>query len=76
MKAYELISSKSKWNRGGLAAHSMCAAQAIDRAYNNNREHLRALDKLRKHTKCLHVTQWNDDNTWETVYSTLKKLDI
>lgn len=76
MKAYELIDSPEKWFGWAgptTSSDQICAIIAIDRAYKCP-EPIQA--KLRRALGVNSITSWNDSHDWQTVYETLKGLDI
>ena len=88
MKAYELIDSPDKWcqheavirdknnNCRYCALGCMGAAylETDDETYVEMKEIL--LDHITSNTSFTLVSEWNDNSDWETVYSTLKQLNI
>lgn len=90
MKAHELLSKESKWTKIVAARNKQnkvvsstskdavkwCALGALAKCYEGNIEdYLKAYNKLSSVIKGS-IGKWNDSNEYETVYKTLKKLNI
>jgi hypothetical protein len=77
MKAHELIDSPDKWFGAGHEVvpddTRACAIIAINRAYKCP-EPIEA--NLKRALGIRSIMDWNDANSWETVYNTLRDLDI
>lgn len=57
---------------------SISEDSAAEQAYNKLAKHIgaRTYGGKRGNYSYEHVADWNDTNTWETVYQTLKELDL
>ena len=87
-KAYELIEKPENWCTGALyknkygtvssedEAYSYCAAGAINTSYCRDHKVNATMRKLQSHLKDVNLIRWNDNSDHETVYKTLKMLDI
>jgi hypothetical protein len=92
LKAFEYIDTPSKWTRGAYIRGNdrVCAVGAFVLSLGVPRSELLQYEYLmdaEKELKRLLVaagrlspggypSEWNDASTWETVYRTLKELDI
>ena len=77
MKAYELIDSPDKWYGGRHESYGLCAVTAIVKVYGYaSGQHTRLRYHIYGQDGRGLVSQWNDRSDWETVYNTLKALDI
>jgi hypothetical protein len=82
MKAYELIDSPDKWTKGEYASldwGKYCAVGAYWKAYGpiGIGDAGVALGNKLKFLKLYETAEnWNDNSDWQTVYNTLKELDI
>lgn len=78
MKAYELIDSPDKWAATDpIPSNKNCLVTAITAAYGNEPWPKEQFDKLyNKLGKDAQLLAWNFESGWETVYNTLKELDI
>lgn len=79
MKAYKLIDSPEKWQNAAPYPGRHCAITAISLAYGWDNDAYRSKRNLiLQHIgdTWSEVTEWNDASDWETVYGTLKELNI
>ena len=89
MKAWELLNSAETWTKGAYArdvygdcvtiysadAVRWCVIGAIAKCYNPESQlHMKAESLLSKVVGS--PTTWNDASDYQTVYNTLKELDI
>ena len=89
MKAHQLIDTPNKWTKtkswhlkngnNPTQEHSnkWCVATAILKCYPiENEEILVIFQKLEDNIGMSNLAKWNDTNNHQTIYNTLKKLDI
>jgi len=90
MKAHELIDSPEKWTTGAMARNAdgrgvnprslqavcFCAMGAITSCYGINATTRQLIDLVKVHINNSSLSDWNDRAGWQTVYSTLKEMDI
>lgn len=92
MKAYELLSDKSKWTKGWYAkdksqldtvataeaATCWCVMGALQKCYNDKQSYSDALKRLNAIVKAPSLTEWNDRDyrTHGEVIDALKKANV
>jgi hypothetical protein len=79
MYAYELIDSPDKWcqNQFYTPDGRMCALWAIHTVYGHDWTLESEMErKLRQSTPDGSIALWQDNSTWEEVYSMMKRLGI
>ena len=80
-KAHELIKDPENWCQGTVQ-HRWCAIAAIqyvhgnDGYYSNHQKLFNHINGDKLPERCISIPRWNDHNDHETVYNTLKALDI